>query len=342
MSFSKRVVLFSISSMRSRIPARLIHSRLALTALETSCYYAFAREPRPVCSFDTLEPSEPKDFHFSAADLLASARQLRSLLSQFGSPSHKPEEGGTVFLDTSKRFSRSVSSTSTRTPGRSSKPAVEALEDRSLLDASAFVRSLYANILQRPSPTDAEVNGWVSSINSGMSLQAVTRSFLGSNEHLSLVVNNDFTTLLGRPADQAALNYFTQRMVNGMTQDQVETAILGSQEYYFDQGGTNSNFIQGVYFTALGRSADGDVAYWDNQLASGVSREQVSARIVGSHEAHVRDVDQIYMQMLNRTADDSGSDYWANALDSGRTEFDVIASLATSSEYESAYGVTPL
>jgi hypothetical protein len=288
------------------------------------------------------EASESKDFHFSAAKFAGIGAAIAISLVAIWFTKSLTEEGGTVFPDISKRFSRSVSSTSTRASGRSSKPAVEALEDRSLLDASAFVRSLYANILQRPSPSDAEVNGWVSNINSGMSLQAVTQAFLGSNEHFTLIVNTDFTTLLGRPADQGALNFYTQQMVNGMTQDQVEATILGSQEYYFDQGSTNSNFIQGVYFAVLGRSADGDVDYWESQLASGSSREQVSARILGSHEAHVRDVDQIYIQMLHRTADDGGSAYWSNFLDSGRTESDVILSLATSTEYESAYGVGPL
>jgi hypothetical protein len=288
------------------------------------------------------EASESKDFHFSAAKFAEIGAAIAISLVAIWFTKSLTEEGGTVFLDISKRFSRLVSSTSTRALSRSSKPAVEALEDRSLLDASAFVRSLYANILQRPSPSDAEVNGWVSNINSGMSLQAVTQAFLGSNEHFTLIVNTDFTTLLGRPADQGALNFYTQQMVNGMTQDQVEATILGSQEYYFDQGSTNSNFIQGVYFAVLGRSADGDVDYWESQLASGSSREQVSARILGSHEAHVRDVDQIYIQMLHRTADDSGSAYWSNFLDSGRTESDVILSLATSTEYESAYGVGPL
>jgi hypothetical protein len=245
-----------------------------------------------------------------------------------------------VFLDSSKSLWRALFPTSVGRNLNSSRPAVEALEDRSLMDANAFVRGLYANILQR-APSDAEVNGWVSSLNSGMSMGSVTQAFLGSQEHLALIVNTDFTNYLGRSADPSALSFWTGQMANGMTQDQVAAAILGSPEYFAREGSSNSMFVQGVYFNVLDRSADGSVGYWDGQLASGVSREQVAADILNSHEAHGRDVDQIYTQILHRSADAGGSEFWTNFLDSGRTESDVIQAITNSTEYRADYGVTP-
>jgi Domain of unknown function (DUF4214) len=245
-----------------------------------------------------------------------------------------------VFLNSSKSLWRALFSTSAARHSMPSRPAVEALEDRSLMDANAFVRGLYANILQR-APSDAEVNGWVSSLNSGMSMQSVTQAFIGSNEHLALIVNTDFTNFLGRPADPSALSYWTGQMANGMTQDQVAAAILGSPEYFALQGSSNSMYIQGVYFSVLDRSADGSVAYWNSQLASGASREQVAADILNSHEAHGRDVDQLYTQILHRSADPGGSQYWTNFLDSGGTESGVIQAITNSTEYRTDYGVSP-
>src|SRR5436305_1170736 len=86
------------------------------------------------------------------------------------------------------------------------RPTVEALEARSLLDANAFVRSLYVNILGRI-PGNGEINGWVSSLNSGMTTAAVTAAFVGSNERFGLMVNQEYSALLGRRVDQASFDY---------------------------------------------------------------------------------------------------------------------------------------
>jgi hypothetical protein len=223
-------------------------------------------------------------------------------------------------------------------------PAVEALEARSLLDANAFVRSLYANILQRSSPTDAEVNGWVSAIDSGVSTQAVTQAFLGSSERFGVIVNNDYTSLLGRSVDPTGQNFFVQQMINGATQDQVEAQILGSQEYFNAHSQTNSAFLQGAYMDVLGRNAaNADLQFWSTQFDNGASRTEVGLGILGSHEAHLRAVDMAYLDILHRNVDDMGGsgDYWANFLDSGHSESDLIAALTNSQEYLTETGMTP-
>ncbi|HEV8059527.1 MAG TPA: DUF4214 domain-containing protein, partial [Gemmataceae bacterium] len=147
------------------------------------------------------------------------------------------------------------------------KPAVETLENRSLLDASAFVRGLYANILERPSPSAAEVNGWVNQIQNGLSLQTVSADFINSSEHMAVIVKNDYSNFFGRAADQQGLNFWVQQMTNGMSQDQVASQFLGSEEFLMKHGSTNYDFINGVYETVLGRDVDNaGFAYWNEQL----------------------------------------------------------------------------
>src|SRR5205807_860943 len=117
-----------------------------------------------------------------------------------------------------------------------------------------FVRSLYVNILERV-PSDAEVGGWVSSLQNGMTTAAVTAAFVGSSERFDLMVNKEYSNLLGRSVDQASLDYWMQQRANGASQDQVVVTILSSQEYFNLHGQQNSSFIQALYADVLGTGA---------------------------------------------------------------------------------------
>ena len=244
-----------------------------------------------------------------------------------------------------ERFLDPFTSSSSRRQRFAAKPAVEALESRSLMDANAFVRGLYANVLQRNNPSDAEVNAWVNQIDMGMSLQAVNAAFVGSNERMQVIVNEDYTNLLGRTADQQGLNFWAQQLANGMTQDQVEAGIAGSEEFLMVHGSTNTQFIQGLYQTVLHRTADdASLTYWNNQMNVITSRqvtpEDVALRIVSSDEAHLNDVDTIFSEILHRNADQSSRATWASFLDQGGTQSQVVTSLVNSNEYLSDFGVS--
>src|SRR4051794_29332878 len=86
---------------------------------------------------------------------------------------------------------------------RACRPAVETLEGRTLLDASGFVKGLYADILHRPNPSQGEVDGWVNAIRSGVRKEDVVHAFVESNEHRAHFVSDDYVRLLGRPAEGA-------------------------------------------------------------------------------------------------------------------------------------------
>jgi hypothetical protein len=220
-----------------------------------------------------------------------------------------------------------------------SRPTLEGLEARCLLDASAFVRGLYADILHRSNPAQGEVSGWVSQIQSGLSKSSVVAAFVGSNEHRAVLVSDDYTSLLGRPVDQPSLDFWTHQMASGLREDQVRVAVLGSQEYLEHQGNTNASFVDSLYEIELHRGADdASRIFWINQLAAGAARGQVGAQIAGSHEAHLRDVDDVYQEILHRTGDDNGRDNWAAALDNGATQSSVISAFAGSKEYFDDHG----
>ncbi len=226
----------------------------------------------------------------------------------------------------------------------SCKPTIEALESRSLMDANAYVRGLYANILQRSTPSDAEVNGWVSQIQNGMSLQAVSAAFIGSTEHMAVIVNDEYSNFFGRPADAQGTNYWVQQMEAGMTQDQVAAALISSEEFLMKHGSTNRQFITGVYETVLHRAPDeAGFAYWNQRLNVLTDRQtthvDVAASFLASNEAHLRDVDTIFSETLHRTPSDSERSQWASFLDQGRSESDITGAIVNTPEYLNDYGV---
>ena len=59
----------------------------------------------------------------------------------------------------------------------------------------------------------------------------------------------------------------------------------------------------------------------------------VAQEIVGSHEAHLLEVQQLYLQFLHRGPDGGGLAYFANVLDQGNNPDLVIANLLASPEY---------
>jgi hypothetical protein len=245
---------------------------------------------------------------------------------------------GTMLTTLLNRCVRSLRSNSPRVT-HYPKPIIEALEERSLLDANAYVRALYASILNRPSPTDAEVNGWVAQINSGVSLEAVAKTFAGSSERFGIIVSDDYTQILGRTVDPAGLNFWVNQMANGMSQAQVQASILSTEEAFAHSFGSNKGFIMLSFQTALGRDVDDAASnFFINELADGASRFDVASQIVNSHEAHLHAIDQIYLQLLGRNADADANAFFGTNLDNGGSLIDVVATVGASTEFQEASG----
>ena len=64
------------------------------------------------------------------------------------------------------------------------------------------------------------------------SRDAVIRDFVTSREFYDTLVNGWFTAYLGRPADPGGGDYYGQLMQNGLTREQIETALVASAEYW--------------------------------------------------------------------------------------------------------------
>ncbi len=96
----------------------------------------------------------------------------------------------------------------------------------------------------------------------------------------------------------------------------------------------NQAFVGQLYNDLLQRPADGaGLAFWTNQLNSGLSRQQVVAAIEASGEFQAREVNNLYTQYLHRGADSAGLNFWVAQLAQGETIEQVAAGIGGSQEF---------
>ncbi|QJC78451.1 DUF4214 domain-containing protein [Pseudomonas umsongensis] len=146
-----------------------------------------------------------------------------------------------------------------------------------------------------------------------------------------------YNGLLGRDAEQDGAETWSNA-ATGTALTEIAQGFLGSSEF---QNNMNSDFIDSVYSTLLGRTADADgESTWLNLLAQGASRADVIAGITGSNEgqgaAPIADntdyVKALYTSVLGRDADDAGLDTWVSALTAGADRASIAQGFTNSAE----------
>ena len=94
---------------------------------------------------------------------------------------------------------------------------------------AAWVTALYQDLLGRD-PEPEATGAWVSFLQTH-GKQSVLPIFVASDEYRSDAINNLFQTYLGRSLDSVAAPAFLQAMRQGLTQDELLTVIVSSDEY---------------------------------------------------------------------------------------------------------------
>ncbi len=94
-----------------------------------------------------------------------------------------------------------------------------------------FVTGLYLDVLGRQSST-ADLAGWETALDAGVSRDSVAVDFLTSQEHRTNLVQNDYMTFLFRVADSGGITVWVDALNAGATDQQVLAHIFGSAEGY--------------------------------------------------------------------------------------------------------------
>jgi hypothetical protein len=198
-----------------------------------------------------------------------------------------------------------------------------------LLNASAVANSIthsaesyqntiehtYQAFLQRE-PDQAGVNFWVSLMQQGMTDEQLAAAIISSPEYFANHGSNNadwvkgmYQDLLGRPADDAGLAYWTGLLQAGTPPTALALGIASSPE-------REAQIVSQDYTTYLGRSAGADeVAFWVGAFEQGVSNEAIVAGLVSSQEYFDSStkaqgnpaawVSSVYQDVLHHPTDDA-------------------------------------
>ena len=110
-----------------------------------------------------------------------------------------------------------------------------------------------------------------------------------------------YRQFLNRNADQGGIDFWTQQLQHGLTDEQMQGGFIASPEFFNNAGGTNKAWIDALYEALLDRHADSaGEEYWLNQLKGHESRLEVANDFTGSPEGLGDRVQQTYQRYLGR------------------------------------------
>lgn len=111
-------------------------------------------------------------------------------------------------------------------------------------------------------------------------------------------------------------------------------ASSSSPEGITSSGGFWKVKLEELYVTALGRLPDPEgLAFWEQQLKSGKSWEEISDAVIDSSEGRKRYVRELYTFLLGREPDAAEMEAWLNVLEHGGTRAEVFRGFLESEEY---------
>lgn len=212
-----------------------------------------------------------------------------------------------------------------------SNPAGAAPPDQTEL----FVRQAYTDVVRDADPDPADVAAAVAELDAGTSPAVWLWNLLQSAEGRSAFISDEYLRLLDRPADPGGLSSYVARMDRGATRANVRGFMVGSNEYFRLQGGTDAAFVDAAFRDLLGRDADpAGRNFWIARLEAGVSRTQVANSFQASSEGRRVRVRMIFSTYLNRLPDPQGLAFWMGRLAAGVSEERIITTISGSSEYD--------
>lgn len=171
-----------------------------------------------------------------------------------------------------------------------------------------MVTDCYNAMLGR-NPDSKGMTSWTQRLNVGMTVMAVCKGFVGSNEfkglcstygispgNITLKYARDenyertyfvyrlYKNCLLRDPDVNGLETWCQRLKSGYTGTQTAKGFIFSKEY-MNIATSNSAFVEMLYKTILGREPDKNgLASWTSKLEKGSSRENVTNGFLFSNE----------------------------------------------------------
>jgi hypothetical protein len=195
-----------------------------------------------------------------------------------------------------------------------------------------FLNAVYEDLLGRPvDPSGLALYSPL--LDSGEDFE-VAHDVDTSGEYYTDVLGAYYRAYLNRPPDAQGLSVYLPALEGGTTDQEVQEAILGSNEYFNLAADDNATFVNSVFQTLLNRPASPqDVNAFVSQLNSGVTRSQVVASILGTTEYETDEVDRWIQSFLDRAPQPADLSSFVPELQGGVTNETVIAQIVGSPEF---------
>jgi hypothetical protein len=193
-----------------------------------------------------------------------------------------------------------------------------------------FVCQAYVDVLGR-SPAGSEISTWVNPLNAGtLSRIGVATAIASSPEYRAELVGSFFNAYLHRAAEASAVDAYSHALGGGMTDETLQSILLGSQEYFVHRGGgTTSGFVNALYKDLLSRVPQAaEVAHWQ-----GGSRIDIAAGVLNSPEYKGDLIATDYLRFLGRHVDQAGLNAWISSMNGGTADEQVLAGIVGSQEF---------
>jgi uncharacterized delta-60 repeat protein len=198
-----------------------------------------------------------------------------------------------------------------------------------------YVMALYRDLLGR-TPSADDVSAWSGLLAQGYTRTQIAQGIESSPEYRTNEVETAYRRFLSRDADPAGLSGFLSFLGSGGTIEQVELAMLSSDEFYNSSHGSGTNylFLVNLYARVLGRDLDpaGQQDFM-SALDNGTPRAAIASDVLQSVEAEYKTVVFDYQKYLRRTADAPGVQNSLMALENGLSRDALLALLLGPDEY---------
>lgn len=180
------------------------------------------------------------------------------------------------------------------------------------LPSVRYATSLYNVLLEREG-SDAEINALAGALRNGYPATAAVAGFLNSPEYrrwlIADPVNGFYPRYLGRQADEGGIQFWLNAMAHGVTEQQVLSGIVGSNEFFVTQGSsTNTGYVTALYTLLLERTTSpsaAEINFYVSQLNAGRSRADVAAGFIFSTEYETQIVNEWFFHYLDQATPNS-------------------------------------